>query len=421
MAEPLVGLVDTFFVARLGAPSLAALGIAATLLSSLFWVFNFLGIGTQTEVARNAGAGRLSLARDHAGLAMAMGLAIGVVVALVGAPFAAELMGAMGAGETSLAPGVEYLRIRLLGGPAVLVTLAAFGALRGLQDMRTPLFIALAVNGLNALLDPLLIFGAGPVPALGLAGAGWASTGAQWLGAAAAVAAVVRRLGAPRDLDTRSARDLLVVGRDLFFRTGALMVFLTAATAAANYVGTEAGAAHQAVRQLWTFTAFLLDAYATAAQSLVGYFHGAGRRAMTRRVAAVTCLWSLGTGALLAAAMALATPAVTAAFVPETARAVFPIAWWIAVASQPINALSFATDGLHWGTGDYRFLRNGMGAATLLGGAGLLLFVTLGGAGLGGVWLATTLWIAVRAVLGVLRVWPGIGRSPYAPTGANRA
>jgi MATE family multidrug resistance protein len=193
------------------------------------------------------------------------------------------------------------------------------------------------------------------------------------------------------------------------------MVFLTAATAAANHVGTEAGAAHQAVRQLWTFTAFLLDAYATAAQSLVGYFHGAGRRAMARRVAAVTCLWSLATGAALAALMAATTGIVTRAFVPVGARAVFPTAWWIAVASQPVNALSFATDGLHWGTGDYRFLRNGMLAATFVGGALLWALVVKAGAGLAGVWVATAAWIAVRALLGVLRVWPGIGHSPYRP------
>ena len=85
---------------------------------------------------------------------------------------------------------VVYLQIRLLSAPAVLLTVAAFGALRGLQDMRTPLWIAVATNALNVALDPLLIFGLGPLPALGIAGAAWATVIAQWLGAAAAVRAV---------------------------------------------------------------------------------------------------------------------------------------------------------------------------------------------------------------------------------------
>jgi MATE family multidrug resistance protein len=90
---------------------------------------------------------------------------------------------------------VAYLRIRLLGGPATLVMIAAFGALRGLEDMRTPLRVALASNGLNCLLDPILIFGWGPVPASGIAGAAWASTASQWLAAVWAFLAVHRRLG----------------------------------------------------------------------------------------------------------------------------------------------------------------------------------------------------------------------------------
>ncbi len=418
LAEPLTGLVDTFFVARLGSAPLAALGIAVTLLSSLFWIFNFLGIGTQTEVARSQGAGRGERARDRAGLALALAGALGMTVGLLGAPLAEWAVEAMGARGPALEDGAAYLRVRLIGGPAVLAMIAAFGALRGLEDMRTPLWIALSTNVLNAVLDPLLIFGLGPLPRLGLVGAAWASVIAQWLGAGWAVAAVFGRLGAPRRLDWREARGLLIVGRDLFLRTGLLMAFLVAATAAANHLGSDAGAAHQAVRQLWTFTAFGLDAYATAAQSLVGYFHGAARLDLARRVAAVTCGWSLATGVVVGVAMAAATQPVAAAFVPEAARSVFPAAWWVALLAQPVNAIGFATDGLHWGTGDYRFLRNAMFAAT---GTGLVLLAVSSNRsglsaedGLAAIWLATGAWIGVRAALGVLRIWPGIGRSPYA-------
>lgn len=80
----------------------------------------------------------------------------------------------------------------------MLTLLVVFGIFRGQQDMRTPLWIALAVNGVNIVLDALLIRGFGPIPALGVAGVAAASTVAQWLGDAWAMTVVVRRLGSPR-------------------------------------------------------------------------------------------------------------------------------------------------------------------------------------------------------------------------------
>jgi MATE family multidrug resistance protein len=412
IAEPLTGLADTAFIARLGATPLAALGVGTVLLSSVFWVFNFLGIGTQTEVAHGLADPHDSHGRDTTGLALALALAIGVALAVVGWPcleWAARFM----SDDREIQLGaVAYLEIRLLAAPAVLVTVAAFGALRGLQDMRTPLWIAVGTNALNVALDPLLIFGVGPLPALGIAGAAWATAVAQWLGAVVAFEAVRRRLGLPPRIHWSDARGLLAVGRDLFFRTGLLLVFILLATRAATRIGVESGAAHQVIRQVWTFTALVLDAYAATAQSLIGYFLGAGRIALARRVAWIASLWAVGTGATLAGCMLLGEAAVARLLVPESARSVFAGAWLVAALAQPLNALSFATDGILWGARDYRYLRNAMFSATGLGTAGLFL-QDLGASGsLEGIWLITTGWIGVRTGFGVARVWPGVGRSP---------
>ena len=162
VAEPLTGLVDTAFVARLGAAELAALGVGTIVLSASLWVFNFLGVGTQTAVAQALGRGDRDAAASTTGHALALALGCGVGVALLGwlaAVPVSELMGAEGR-ITDLA--AEYVRIRALGAPAVLVTVAAFGALRGREDMTTPLWVAVAVNALNAGLDGPLVFGWGP-------------------------------------------------------------------------------------------------------------------------------------------------------------------------------------------------------------------------------------------------------------------
>ena len=409
--EPLTGLVDTGFVAQLGAVPLASLGAATQVLSSLFWIFNFLGIGTQTEVARATGSGDTAGGRDAASLALGLAFVIGTMVALLGwlgTPAALAFMSDDPAMHESMR---SYLTIRLLGSPAVLVSFAGFGALRGLQEMRTPLWIAAGANLVNLVLDPLLIFGAGPVPAYGVAGAATASVVAQWIGAVWTLAAVRKRMGLASRVPWSHAPALLVVGRDLFLRTGLLTLFLLFATRAATRLGADAGAAHQVVRQVWFFTAFLLDAYAAAAQSLVAGFLGAGRADLARRVAWVAGQWAVATGVLLGGLMLLGEAAVAAALVPTGALSMFAPAWWLLALAQPLNAISFVTDGIHWGTRDYAYLRNAMFVSTAAGLLGIASLPHTPDA-LAWVWLVTAGWISVRASFGVLRIWPGIGAAP---------
>lgn len=414
VAEPLTGLVDTAFVAQLGSVALAALGVGTAALSSIFWIFNFLGIGTQTAVAQAEGRGALNQAMRVNGLALLLSVAFGLAMILIGwpaAPLIASLLGASGSVQDQ---AVLYMQIRLFGTPAILATLAAFGALRGLQDMRTPLWIAVCINALNIALDALLIPGWGAVPALGIAGAAGASVVAQWLGAAWAVTAVIRRLGWPRQLRFSEARQLLRVGGDLFIRTGLLTLFLLLTTRVATRIGADSGAAHQAIRQVWTFTALGLDALALTAQSLVGYFIGSEWVAQARHVARVGCQWGLVLGMLLGLGMWLGQDAVIGLLVPAAAVSVFIPAWIASAVVQPINALAFVTDGLHWGTGDFRYLRNVVFIASGVGAFGLLLIDESAPHALTWAWVVTGVWTSLRALGGVLRIWPGIGQSPFA-------
>lgn len=413
VAEPLTGLVDTAFVARLGAESLAALGVGTAALSSIFWIFNFLGIGAQTEVAQALGRGHTERAARVAALAFVFSLLFGLVLIGIGWPLAHAMSRALGASGAIEADAAAYMRIRLFGAPAVLVLLSAFGVLRGQQDMRTPLWIALGLNLVNIVLDALFITGYGPLPALGISGAAAASAFAQWLGAVWALIVVVRRLGWPADLRLHEAASLMRIGGDLFLRTGFLNLFMLLTTRVATQIGAESGAAHQAVRQFWIFAALGLDALAITAQSLVGFFMGADAVRTARRVAAVSSLWAVVLGVMLSAFMWFGRTWLADLLVPPSAYAVFFQAWLLALLIQPVNALAFVTDGIHWGTGDFRYLRNAVILATLVGSACLAFVDTAAPHALTWVWLATDLWIGVRALFGVLRVWPGIGNSPF--------
>ena len=414
IAEPLTGLADTAFVARLGAAPLAGLGVGAAVLSSVFWIFNFLGIGTQTEVARSHGGDDPA----RAGLANAQALVLsgllGVLVALPAFAVLDPIVRWMGATGDLTAPAKDYMAIRLFGSPAVLITVAAFGTLRGLQDMRTPLWIAAGLNALNIVLDPVLIFGFGPVPAFGVAGAAAASVISQWLGALAAIVVTLRQTQWPARLRLNEFSGLLRIGRELIVRTASLNFFLLLTTRAATENGADAGAAHQAIRQVWAFTALFLDAFAITGQSLVAYFLGAGNLAECRRVARVVCKWSFGAGLVLAVGMVAGESVVAAALLPATSFVVFSQAWWISALAQPINALAFGTDGVHWGTGDFRYLRNAVAVSTVIGVLGLVWVDESSPQALTQIWWVTAVWITARAAFGILRIWPGIGAAPLA-------
>ncbi|MCO5205242.1 MAG: MATE family efflux transporter [Anaerolineae bacterium] len=419
VAEPLTGLIDTGYIAQLGIVPLAALGVGTAALSSIFWVFNFLGIGTQTEVAQAVGKHNQPRAVRMTSLALVISMLSGLFLLLLGWPVTPWIAGLLGAapdtvgGSDLLAQATLYMRIRLCSAPAILLTLVAFGALRGMQDMRTPLWIALLINAINIVVDPLLIYGIGPFSEMGIAGAAWASVVAYWIGAVVALVAIGRKLGFTRQFDPRELTRLFVIGGNLFIRTGLLTLFLLLTTRLATQIGAESGAAHQAIRQVWLFTALGLDALAVTAQSLIGYFEGANWVSQMKRVAALCCGWGVGLGVALSLLMLVATEPISAWLVPDAALPLFGAAWFVAIVVQPVNALAFVTDGVHWGTGDFAFLRNVMIIAT---GIGAFLLSTIDQANpdaLLWVWAVTGIWIAIRAAFGVARVWPGIGRTPF--------
>ncbi|MFN2556587.1 MAG: MATE family efflux transporter, partial [Nitriliruptorales bacterium] len=250
VSDPLLGLVDTAVVGRLGAEQLAALGLGVAVLATVSWVFNFLVYGTTAEVARAVGAGDLLAAgrrTAHAGwVALGLGLTTGLAVFVSARP----LLDVLGATPELIEPGATYLRIRAVGIAAVLLAYVGHGAFRGVSDTRTPLVLTIAANLLNGALDVVLVFGFG----MGLAGAAWATVAAE-VSIALAFALLARRAGLPlggHGLPHASELKTLVsVSRDLFLRTGGLLVGLLAVTSAAARAGAVTLAAHQVLWQVW--------------------------------------------------------------------------------------------------------------------------------------------------------------------------
>ncbi|MFO7548874.1 MAG: MATE family efflux transporter [Acidimicrobiia bacterium] len=407
-ADPLLSLADTFFVGRLGAVELAALGVDAALFAFAFALFNFLAYATTPMVASAVGRGADSEAGRVVARALTVAAVLGVAalaVFLVGAPAMVSLMRAP---AEVVEPAVEYLRIRSLSIPALLVITAGHGAFRGFQDTRTPLRIALVANGVNIALDPLFMFAAG----LGLAGAAWATVIAQW-GAAAwfltLLGARARRQGWDRRIPGLvELTPFLRVGGVLVVRTLMLVVALAASTAAAASIGVEEVAAHQVVVQVWFLLAMLVDALAIVGQAMVAEAWGRDDRAGARRVAARLLRWGLGVGIALGAVLALLGPYLGPWFSSDPAvAALVGEAAVVAALMQPVAALVFVLDGVFLGTLSIRLLAASTAAG--LAAALALLGVTLAlGWGLVGVWWSIAGMVGARGlVLGFfyVRTW----------------
>ncbi len=412
-ADPLLSLVDTAFVGRIGPVELAALGVDAAIFSFAFAIFNFLAYATTPLVAQAAGRGDDAEAGRVVQRALTLAVLIGAAALVILVAGATLFVKVMQAGPEVVDPAVAYLRLRAFAVPALLIITAGHGAYRGFQDTRTPLYITLAVNGLNAVLDPLFIFGAG----WGLEGAAIATVVAQWIGAAIFLL-LLRRRGlregwpgtVPRLVELRP---FLAIGGVLIFRTLMLVSALAAATAAAARTGTIEVAAHQIVLQLWFLLAMIIDALAIAAQAMVGDLVGRDRPATARALSDRLLRWGLATGVGLGVAFIAIRPWVGGWFSTDgmVVDAV-DIAVPIAALMQPVAALVFVLDGVFLGVLAIRLLAGSttVGFLAMLGG----LVLTLDrGWGLAGVWWSVTAMVVARGlVLGwAYRGWPTVSRA----------
>ncbi|MEU4919017.1 MATE family efflux transporter [Streptomyces parvus] len=415
VAEPLFVMVDSAVVGHLGTPQLAGLGIAAALLMTAVSIFVFLAYATTAAVARRVGAGDLPAAIRQGMDGIWLALLLGAAVVALAMPTAPWLVDVFGASDTATPYAITYLRISILGIPAMLVVLAATGVLRGLQDTRTPLYVAIAGFTANAALNVALVYGAG----LGIAGSAWGTVIAQ-AGMAAAYLVVVIRGARKHDAslrpDAAGIRASARAGVPLLIRTLSLRAVLMIATAVAARLGDVDIAAHQIILSLWSLTAFALDAIAIAGQAIIGRYLGADDEKGAREACRRMVEWGIGCGIVLGVLIVLARPLFIPLFTsdPSVKDALLPALLVVAV-SQPIAGVVFVLDGVLMGAGDGRYLAWAM-LVTLAVFAPVALLVPSLGGGLTALWWAMTLMMAVR----LITLWLRTRSGRWIVTGATR-
>lgn len=396
--EPLYVVVDTAIIGRVGTDELAGLAVAAAILALVFAGSNFLTYGTTQRVANRIGAGDASGAADVGVQALWLSVIVGVPLAPVLAAGSHLIVAAFGASGAVAQHAVDYLQIRSVGVPFMLVTLAAQGVLRGVSDYRSPLVVLVVTNVGNVVLELWLVFGLG----LGIAGAAWSTVTAQVIAALAFVILIRRRITlAPT---WRPRRDglapLVLAGRHLLLRVGAMLGVLSGSTAIAARIDAPTLAAHQIVMSTFLLVALTLDALAVPAQTIVAEELGREGRATAHGVATRVVRLSVLGGAALTVALIVVAGVLPRLFTPDTVVA--ERATWallILGVSMVPAAIAFAHDGILIGAGDYRFLGlAALGYLVAVAPLGIATLVT-SGPGIAGLWATIGVWMVLRAVV----------------------
>ncbi|SEN42727.1 putative efflux protein, MATE family [Actinacidiphila rubida] len=440
VAEPLFVIVDSAVVGHLGTAQLAGLGVAAALLTTAVNVFIFLAYATTAAVARRVGAGDLTAALKQGVDGIWLALLLGALVVAGVLPAAPALADLSGASATAAPYATTYLRISALGIPAMLVVLAATGVLRGLQDTRTPLYVAVAGFTANAGLNATLVYGAG----LGIAGSAWGTVITQNAMAAVYLWVVVRGIrrqsgsgalaGGHADgageragdgtarwrallrPDAAGIRACARAGAPLLVRTVSLRAMLLLATVVAARLGDTAIAAHQITLTVWSLLAFALDAIAIAGQAIIGRYLGADDAAGARAACRRMIEWGVACGVVLGVLVALARPLIGPAFSSDPAvQSALSSALLVVAVGLPVTGVVCVLDGVLMGAGDGPYLAWSM-LVTLAVFAPAALAVPALGAGLAALWGALTLMMATR----LAALWLRARSGRWVVTGATR-
>ncbi|MGJ3264964.1 MAG: MATE family efflux transporter [Salinarimonas sp.] len=396
---PLLGLVDTTVIGRLGdAALLGAVAVGAVIFDYIFWTFGALRMGTAGMTAQAVGRRDAQGVRETLARAFAVGGAVGLLIVLLQVPIAWAAFAAIGASDAVNAALVDYFAIRIWAAPVTLMNYALLGSLTGRGRTDLAFLTQVVQNLVNIALTILFVKGFG----MGVGGAALGTLVAEGVGFALGLAIVVRlgdnpfRVRRAALLDRAALARMLAVNGDIIVRTVALGAAFLIFNALGARSGDEVLAANAVLYNMFAIGAYFLDGFATAAEALCGQAYGARRPRAFRRAAGIAIVWAhvfgLGVSAAFLVGGGLFVDFVsTDPTVRETARLYLAFA----ALTPVVGALAFAHDGVYIGATWTAPLRNLMLASFALY---LLLLYALHDLGNTGLWIAFLVFLLSRGI-----------------------
>jgi MATE family multidrug resistance protein len=413
IATPLMGMVDTAVLSRLGDPAvIAAAGVCGSIFTVIYWCFAFLRFTTTALVAQAVGRNDphdVLLAGLRPMLAAAGG---GIALWVLQWPIGWMALRLLSPPAEVLPLAGVYFHARIWSAPVTLLGYAQFGWLLGQGRARLVMLLQVALNSLNAALAVFFVLHLH----WGIAGAGWATVTSEACICVLTTALIIRMSPLARwraelhaVLDPQAWRRLLSANLDITIRTLLLTVALAMMTERGAQMGLMELAANQILMQAFLLVANLLDGFSTAAEVFGARAIGAGSRLGLEQIVARNALLSLGWSLLLASALAAAGPAYLAAMTSNIPLRQTASSYWLWVAGLPIVCIwAFFWDGVFMGAMRTRTLRNAMFGSVAVYTPALYLFSSLWGNH--GVWAALAVLMAARSLILTL-AWPRLKNS----------
>ncbi|XP_022748538.1 protein DETOXIFICATION 45, chloroplastic-like isoform X2 [Durio zibethinus] len=380
--DPLTQLMETAYIGRLSSVALASAGESAN----------------GKPVVSIAERKQLSSVSTALLLAVLIGIFEALALSLGSGPFL-KLMGVPSTSDMH-APAQQFLSLRALGAPAVVVSLALQGIFRGFKDTKTPVFCLGVGNLLAIFLFPLLMYGFG----MGVTGAALSTVLSQYIVAFLMIKYLnMRVILLPPKMGALQFGSYIKSGGFLLGRTLAVLITMTLGTSMAARQGSLYMAAHQICMQVWLAVSLLTDALAASGQALIASYLSKGELKTVKEITNFVLKIGLVAGVLLAAILAVSFGSLATLFTQDAeVLGIVRTGVLFVSASQPMNALAFIFDGLHYGVSDFPYAACSMMLVGVMSSAILLFAPTV--LGLQGVWLGLSLFMGLRMTAGFVRI-----------------
>ena len=410
VAEPFLSLTDTAIVGNIpiqGAQALAAAGIVGSFLSMLVWVLGQTQSAISALVSQYLGKDNLDGIKALPMQAMYVNVSISILVLVTSLAFKTEIFKLMNASGPLLEMCTQYFSIRIWGFPLTLFTFGVFGVFRGLQNTLWPMLVALTGAFLNIGLDFILVYGIeGFIEPMFLEGAAWASLISQIVMAVFALSLLFLKTDFPLIVKGPihpELKNIIGMSANLFVRSLALNTALILSVREATAMGTTYIGAHTILLNLWLFSAFFIEGYGTAGNSIGGKLLGAKN---------YTQLWELGKkvaffvfvmGSILLVIGTIFYRNIGGLFSEnEGTLLAFEGVFFILLICLPTNGVAFVLDGMFKGLGEMKFLRNVLLLTSFGVFVPLVFWSNKMNWGLTGIWVAFGCWMVAR---GLALIW----------------
>jgi multidrug resistance protein, MATE family len=413
LTTPLLGIVSTAAVGRLGDPHLlGGVAMASVAFDCIFWLFGFLRMATVAFTAQALGAGdRIEISAILL-RALLLGFAIGLTLIILRAPLGTLVFAIMGGSDAVTSAARTYFSIRLWSAPLMLGNYVILGWLVGQARTGIALTLQVGINVINMALTALLVLRFG----FGISGAAIATVCAETIGFLAGVIAVWRVLGGrPRVpaavlLDRGKLLRLFAVNRDIMIRTAALIAAFLFFTGQGARAGDLTLAANAVLNNFVMIGSFFLDGLATAAEQLCGRGTGARDRRQFSGAVRLVLIWSGAFGgAVTLAFIAFGPQLIDVITTSPEVRVAARDFLLLAALAPACGVLAYAFDGIYIGASWARDMRNLMLVALAIYIAAWAALSSLGNTGL---WLAFLVFMLSRGVLQALR-YPALIKASF--------